>query len=206
MSALSLGTVVVEAHAKSGSLITVDHALSQGRDVFVVPGDVMSPAYAGNIRMLQDGAMPVYTPADVLLEYTGLYPHKLDLKNAGTPIGEDELYARNFRFDVPESKSSPKSKREPKTKEIAAEPETKFKRSGQAKPVKSDEPFVLPPLSSDVSEVSIKIYNCFTKRQMSLDILISESGLSPREALSCMTELEIMGIISSMPGNQYEIN
>lgn len=51
--------VVVEAGARSGSLITVDHALDLGRDVWAVPGPIDGPACAGSNALLADGARPL---------------------------------------------------------------------------------------------------------------------------------------------------
>jgi DNA processing protein len=67
ISGLTLGVVVVEAPAKSGALITVDFAADQGREVFVVPGSVLSAKSEGCNRLLRDGARPV-TCADDILE------------------------------------------------------------------------------------------------------------------------------------------
>lgn len=53
------GVVVVEAGARSGSLITVDHALDLGRDVWVVPGPINGPACAGSNGLLADGTHPL---------------------------------------------------------------------------------------------------------------------------------------------------
>lgn len=91
ISGLALGTVVVEASIKSGSLITADHALNQGKDVFAVPGNIMSSAYAGSNRLLSDGAKPVFSAADILSEYTSQYPHKINMDTAYTIIGEDSF-------------------------------------------------------------------------------------------------------------------
>jgi DNA processing protein len=66
ISGLSLGTIVVEAPERSGALITADFAADQGRDVFVVPGSVLSPNSAGCHRLLRDGARPVTCADDVL--------------------------------------------------------------------------------------------------------------------------------------------
>jgi DNA processing protein len=66
ISGLTLAVVVVEAPARSGALITVDFAADQGRDVFVVPGSVLSAASAGCNRLLRDGARPVTSAEDVL--------------------------------------------------------------------------------------------------------------------------------------------
>ncbi len=56
ISGLSVATVVTEAPAKSGALITADFALEQGRDIFVVPGDVDRPSSLGILKLLQNGA------------------------------------------------------------------------------------------------------------------------------------------------------
>jgi len=66
ISGLSLGVLVVEAPIKSGALITCDFAADQGREVFVVPGSVLSAASAGCNRLLRDGARPVTCAADIL--------------------------------------------------------------------------------------------------------------------------------------------
>lgn len=66
IAALARGTVVVEARARSGSLITVDHALDLGREVFAVPGPVGAPGSEGPHALLRDGATLVEGAVDVL--------------------------------------------------------------------------------------------------------------------------------------------
>ncbi len=66
ISGLSLGVVVVEAGINSGAMITADFAAEQGRDVFAVPGSILSPASAGCNRLLRDGAVVVTEVRDIL--------------------------------------------------------------------------------------------------------------------------------------------
>ncbi|MBI4585760.1 MAG: DNA-protecting protein DprA [Planctomycetes bacterium] len=66
LSGLSLGTLVVEAGERSGSLLTVEWALKQGRPVFAVPGRVDQPEARGCLRLIQNGAYPVLEPEEIL--------------------------------------------------------------------------------------------------------------------------------------------
>lgn len=66
VSGLSAGIVVIEAAARSGSLITAQRAAEQGREVFVVPGSPMDPRYAGSNGLIKDGAILVRDANDIL--------------------------------------------------------------------------------------------------------------------------------------------
>jgi DNA processing protein len=66
ISGLSLVTVILEAGAPSGALITADFALEQGRDVLAVPGNIFSPTCAGTNYLLKQGATPVTSADDIL--------------------------------------------------------------------------------------------------------------------------------------------
>lgn len=72
ISGLSRGVVVVEANIKSGALITVDHALEQGKEVFAVPGPTDSPASAGCLELIRKGARLVRSAADILDDLKGI--------------------------------------------------------------------------------------------------------------------------------------
>lgn len=68
VSGLSQAVVVIEAKKKSGSLITADQALEQGRDVFAVPGSIFSAESEGTNRLIQQGAKLIVTKDDLLQE------------------------------------------------------------------------------------------------------------------------------------------
>ena len=72
ISGLADVTVVVEAGARSGTLITVAAALEQGRDVMAVPGPITSATSVGTNRLIRDGATPLLEAADLLAHYDGL--------------------------------------------------------------------------------------------------------------------------------------
>ena len=88
ISGLSCGVLVVEAPAQSGALITARQAMEQGRDVFVVPGNIGVAACQGSNALMKDGAAVVTCGWDVLEEYSHIYPGKLKKKAAAEVVSD----------------------------------------------------------------------------------------------------------------------
>lgn len=89
LAALGATTVVVEAGVRSGALITVDHALDLGRDVWAVPGPIDSAACQGSNRLLADGARPLVSLDDFVTAMCGV-----GAVGESTAIGGDERERR----------------------------------------------------------------------------------------------------------------
>jgi DNA processing protein len=91
LSGLTLGTLVVEAGIRSGAMLTVTHALEQNREVFAVPGSVLSAKSAGANWLIQQGAKLVTEVGDILeeLNIVGL-GRQLELTPPAPEIGTVE--------------------------------------------------------------------------------------------------------------------
>ncbi|MBC3796511.1 DNA-processing protein DprA [Acetobacterium tundrae] len=95
ISGLSQGVLVIEARKKSGSLITVNHALEQGKNVYVIPGDISASQWAGGNQLLKEGAKLVTDPKDILEDYVIVNNHS-ELKTAKKMMASKEKIMINI--------------------------------------------------------------------------------------------------------------
>lgn len=184
ISGMSLGTIVVEAGERSGSLITARLAAEQGRDVFAVPGDLVSSSYLGTNNLIRNGAKAVFSPNDILEEYCSRF---FDRINPDTRFPDNEIIRRtqNYLLEMQKSAEPVKSNEKPKKPKQDAQKEK-----------------ATPP--DYLTDNAKKIYCCIGFDPVHVDDIKNNSGLTTRETLSALTELEINGLIRQISGRRYK--
>lgn len=182
ISGVSLGVVVVEAGLKSGSLITANRALEQGRDVFAVPGDIMRSSFDGTNHLIRNGAKAVFSAADVLSEYTYIYGDLIDIEAANQPVGQvGYVQYRKHQENVNSAKTE-------KGNQLRAE----AKKSERQIP-------------DDVSDEAKTICKVLSDEPMHIDDIVRATQLKMNTVLSSLTELELAGAVELTSGKNYKL-
>ena len=183
ISGLSCGVLVVEAPEKSGALITAHQALEQGRDVFVVPGNIDVDTFVGSNRLLRDGGILASNGWDVLSEYEAQFPDKLHKDDAPVHLPREQ------------SDQLPKVAQKPRI---------------PAKKEKSDKKVIDKPKQSSYSDVNKeqpklsdsekRIVSAIGNSPRLVDDVIAETGMRAAQLLPLLTMLEVRGVIKRLPG------
>ncbi len=203
MAGLSLGTLVTEAQARSGTLITAHCAREQGHDVFAVPGDEVW--CAGCHNLIREGALLVTRSTDVLSEYLPTYAAAMDLAAAFT--AEEEFRKKAVANEESDSSDRPRrrlfKKRAEKAKETEkAKPSAMAPKTPPAAPKETDVA-VVETLPDGASAPAQTVFAALTAIPKNLDDIAEETALSPAVVLSALTELELFGAVQSFAGRQY---
>ncbi len=185
ISGLTLGTLVIEAGVKSGSLITANFALEQGKDVFAVPGDIVRSSFDGANHLIKNGAKPVFSVMDILSEYEYLYGDLIDFTKA-----QDSL----SNIPYVEYRKKPRETVAPKKTPV---PQKSVKQE-KTKAKKND-------LGDSFSCEAKKVYSVLNENPTHIDDILRQTSLKMSDVLSAITELELMGEIVSIEGKKYTI-
>lgn len=197
ISGLSLGVALVEAPARSGALITASLALEQGRDVFVVPGNIDAASCRGSNQLLREGATPALCGWDIMSQYEALFPERiappdsrrmpaLDRDAARTLVSREMAQVRKRRPGQPPKGPAPEP--QPTKKVIDNAPDTGYiDILVDREALTLDERAVLEALDA----------------RRHLDEIILASKLPAQAVLSALTTLEIQGCVTQEPGKFF---
>ncbi len=178
ISGLCQGTIVFEADISSGSLITANYALKQGRRVYSLPGKIGDINSLGTNELIRSGAKMVTRASDIIDDYAFIYSDQINTQRL---------------FDY-----SPAKK--------AFDSFIKRRRSESQKPDRTEKKITAPPADMDtdgLGDLERRIYNAMVfEEPMSVDRLVfpdTEFG----DIMAALTMLELSGHITAKPGNTF---
>jgi DNA processing protein len=174
ISGLSLGTIVVEAARRSGSLITARLANEQGREVFAIPGSPLDPRCEGTNDLLREGATIATSVEDVL---TVLAPLAGDAGRMPMLFREAESAETGQFFDEWEEM--------PGAVSVPAE-------------VADDEAHDAP----ESTDLNIRLIGLLSLDPVEVDVLARLSGFPARAVQAALMDLELAGAIARHAGNR----
>ena len=196
MSGLSDGVLVVEAPERSGALITARQATDQGRDVFVVPGNIDVPSCAGSNALLREGAILAQSGWDVVGEYQHLYPQR---------IRKDNTASRQRAYPDEAAEENPTAKVAQKTRipEVSAPGPAENDKKAIDKTAPAAYSGVKMPLGLTDDEKAL--VTALGGGEMLVDDLIAQTGIPAGKLLATLTLLEVKGLVITLPGRRVKL-
>ena len=198
ISGLGCGVLIVEAPEKSGALITARQAADQGRDVFVVPGNIDVDSFVGSNRLLRDGAIAVSSGWDILSEYEGQFPGRIRRFDHAAKLEAypDEVAAQE--------EAAPKVAQKPKI------PRKKPAQKPEAEKIAIDNPGSSPYIDLQdtlpgLSPVEQTIVHTIGNTERLVDDVIAQTALPAAKVLATLTLLEVRGVVRRLPGRRVAL-
>lgn len=184
ISGLSVGVIAVESARAGGTLLTVNHALDQDRDVFAVPGPIDAPQSEGTNRLIQAGCAKLIMEADdVLCEFVDKFPGKLRLGRGASLPPEAEKQRLEGAAKVLDQGEPRKAKEKP------PEEDTVYLRWADCK----------DKLTDDQREVLLALDG----GAVQTDDLVERTQIPARRVLSALTVLQIQGYVAEESGKRF---
>ena len=210
ISGLSNGVFVVEGNETSGAMISARHAVSQGRDIFALPGNIDESNSSGPNELIKNGANVVVSSDDIVLYYDFLHHDVINYRGLKASRSHSDLdikrlarygVAADMCYVADESTAVPAA-------EVAPIKKQRVERSSEHETV-ADEPIRTD--KTDNSAAILSTLDTVTQRVFSLmpidhavapDEFVS-SGVGISEAITALTMLELSGLCESLPGGTY---
>lgn len=191
ISALSYGVVVVEGALGSGSLITAQMAIDQGRELFAVPGDAINSQHSGTIELIRKGATPVFSCADIMAVYEFVYPDIVDYEK----IEKTPLYENQFPMDFSKVTYGVKS-----VYSQEAIPDSVMAEVIEDRICREETEKAAEKLKNNEKTV----YDVLTYEPMHIDDIMRKlTSLTPAKVMVSLTKLEMENLVASDNGKKY---
>lgn len=205
LSGLGYATAVMEAAARSGSLVTAQCAVDQGRYLYCVPpADLFDPRYAGVIPLLRDGAIPLMSHEDILMSYYSHYPQYLVMQENGVKpsarlVFSDDSAPKGISGAVPAAQTliQPTGSFSEEVQAAAQSYLAEKNAQSEAEPSAAEE-----PLPDDAEERAI-VQFLRENGNTYADDIAAALDLDLSALLSALTVLELDGYVESLFGKHY---
>lgn len=214
ISGLCQGVLVIEGNKQSGAMITAEKAISQGREVFALPGKINESNSEGPNDLIQRGVNIALSAHDIVTHFDLLYHGTVDFtslyfakRHSELELSALEKYgvSTDVCFGELSCGAAPVAKNKAPMQRSIKEASVE---SVQNRPGEETE---ARPRGADNSSALLDSLDGITKKvfeAMPIDKAISPdefvaSGISISEAITSLTMLEIMGLVSSLPGGTY---
>lgn len=213
LSGISRSTLVIQAAERSGSLITANLALEQGKTVYCIPpADIFDNRYAGVVKYLRDGATPVFSYLDIINEYYSEFAHKLNtsILFSTSDSADESVFFGSDENDSPKGKSSLKQKKvlnetDDKKQKLKKEKKDKEENAADVSAKEGTEKREIKdfsPLKGLELEIAVLLSQ---EQNMHIDAIVERLDADENEVASALTELEIEGYVSRYTGQCYGI-
>ncbi len=187
LSGLSYGTAVMEAAARSGSLVTADCAVEQGRNLFCVPPhDLFDGRYAGVIPLLRDGAIPLFQHQDILYEYYTAWPQRIKSEEIGIKPEQSMIFAERSAQLQESAGKTVSNTAAPKTEQLESASESTYQG----------------PMPENEQERAIVLW-LRSHGETHVNDLAAALDLDLSTVLNDLMNLELDGFVESLFGKQY---
>ncbi len=205
LAGISMGVFVIEASERSGALSTASIALNQGKDIFtIVPHNIFDKRYFGQVNLLKDGAVPVFTSEDISNEYISNFSHKLNfIPNNAELISIERKFKNSDSRESSTSSSKQKSTGSRSVREMNSELDQLANETDEGKTLSITATYVD---TSDLSEIQKRIYDELSFGAMHVDQLCEKLSLDISTLFVELTELELLGIVKSLSGKRYMLS
>lgn len=199
LSGLGYATAVMEAAARSGSLVTAQCAIDQGRYLYCVPpADLFDQRYAGVIPLLRDGAIPLMSHEDILMSYYSHMPQYMTMQEDGVRPSERLVFAEERQSEVSQTESLMQPAGTFQDEVRRAAQSYLAEKTAETKPA----PDAALPLPDSESGRAIVQY-LRDSGDAYADDIAAALDMDLSALLSELTVLELDGFVESLFGKQY---